>query len=77
MTWEIVVGIISLVTFFISAGAVVYKLSGALAVLETTIRTLAETIRELRSSSHDTHKQLFDRVEDHETRITVLEKTKK
>ena len=77
MTWEIVVGIISLVTFFISAGAVVYKLSGALAVLETTIRTLAETIRELRASSHDTHKQLFDRVEDHETRITVLEKTKK
>jgi uncharacterized protein YoxC len=77
MTWEIVVGIISLVTFFISVGAVVYKLSRALAVLETTIRALSDTIRELRTNSHDTHKQLFDRVEDHETRITVLEKTKK
>ena len=77
MTWEIVVGIISLVTFFISVGSVVYKLSRALAVLETTIRALSDTIRELRANSHDTHKQLFDRVEDHETRITVLEKTKK
>jgi hypothetical protein len=77
MTWEVVVGIITLVTFFISVGAVVYKLSRALAVLETTIRTLSDTIRELRANSHDTHKQLFDRVEDHETRITVLEKAKK
>lgn len=84
MTWEIVAGIITLAGFVSTIAVAAYKLSGTMAMLETTIRALQDTIREMRESSHRTHSTLFDKVdrhgrelEDHEVRISVLEKGEK
>ena len=47
MTWEIVLGIIALVSFGITVGAIVVKITKALAVLTTTLDTLCKTTAEL------------------------------
>lgn len=80
MTWEIFLGIAALVAFVSSIGAIIFKLSKTLAILETTIRTLADTLKDFKANSHQTHQTLFTKVDNqekridkHETRITILE----
>ena len=77
MIWESILGAISLASFCITLGGIVFKLSRTLTTLESAIAALRETIGEFRSSSRETHERLFERIEDHESRITVLEKTNK
>ena len=81
MNWEIAAGVITLLGFAGSIAAWVSKLSKTLAVLETTITTLNKVISELKNNSHDTHKELFCRInnsertlENHEGRLKILEK---
>ena len=84
MTWEILLGIIALVSFVGTVATWIYKLSRILATLDATIKSLNETLQEFRERSHRTHKELFERINeqekaiaDHETRINVLEKNNK
>ena len=44
MSWDIVCGIITLVTFFLAVGGVLVKLTRTLAVLESTVRELKDFI---------------------------------
>ena len=80
MTWETVLGIIALVGFIGSIGVWVSKLSTTLATLSTTIELLINTVKELKSNSHQTHTRLFEKIgehsgmlSDHEIRIKILE----
>ena len=73
MTWEIFLGISALVAFVISIGAIVSKASHMLATLNTTINMLSETLKEFKKDSKTDRKELHDRVDDHETRIGILE----
>lgn len=80
MTWEIVAGIIALVTFIGLIGSWVSKLSKTLGVLENTIQILNQTIGEFKKNSRVTHEKLFERltrdektIENHEVRIKDLE----
>lgn len=83
MSWEIAAGVIALIGFAGSIATWVSKLSKTLAVLETTINTLNKVISEFKNNSHDTHKELFQRIgtservlENHEGRLNNLEKAK-
>jgi hypothetical protein len=83
MSWEIALGVISLLGFAGSIATWVSKLSKTLAVLETTINTLNKVITEFKNNSHDTHKEMFLRInnnertlENHEGRLKSLEKAK-
>ena len=83
MSWEIALGVIALLGFAGSIATWVSKLSKTLAVLETTIDTLNKVMNELKNNSHNTHKEMFFRInsserilENHEGRLKVLEKTK-
>jgi hypothetical protein len=83
MSWEIAAGVIALLGFAGSIATWVSKLSKTLAVLETTINTLNRVISEFKNNSHDTHKEMFIRInnsertlENHEGRLRLLEKTK-
>lgn len=83
MNWEIALGVIALLGFAGSIATWVSKLSKTLAVLETTINTLNKVISELKNNSHDTHKEMFQRInknervlENHEGRLKNLEKVK-
>ncbi len=80
MTWEIVIGLIALVGFVGSIATWISKLSKTLGILENTIKILTKVLDEIKRSSHDTHKDLFQKfathdhmLTDHEGRIKHLE----
>ena len=69
MTWEIFLGIVALTGFVISIGRIVSMSTKAMQRLEDSIVKLDETIREEKKEVRD----LDDTVQNHETRITLLE----
>lgn len=69
MTWEIFLGIVALTGFVISIGRIVSMNTKAMQRLEDSIVRLDETIREEKRDISD----LDDVVQNHETRITLLE----
>lgn len=73
MTWEIFLGISALVAFMIAVGSIISKASQMFATLNATINMLSETLKEFKKDSKSDRKELHDRVDDHETRIGILE----
>lgn len=69
MTWEIFLGIVALTGFVISIGRIVSMNTKAMQKLEDSIVRLDETIREEKKDISN----LDDVVQNHETRITLLE----
>lgn len=69
MTWEIFLGIVALTGFVISIGRIVSSSTKAIQRLEDSIVRLDETIREEKKDISD----LDEVVQNHETRITLLE----
>ena len=49
------------------------KLSKTLASLETTLKALKETLDDLKESNKESHKEFYDKLADHESRIKRLE----
>lgn len=73
MTWEIVAGIIALFGFILTIAGYSGKLSKALASLETTLKALKETLDEFKESNKESHKEFYERLDNHESRISRLE----
>lgn len=73
MTWEIFLGISALVAFVIAVGGIISKASNMFATLNTTINLLSDTLKEFKKDSKTDRKELHERVDDHETRIGILE----
>lgn len=73
MTWEIALGIFALAAFVISAGTIVAKASHMFATLNATITMLSETLKDFKKDSKTDRKELHDKIDDHETRIGILE----
>lgn len=73
MSWEIVLGIITLVGFVGTFVGGAWRISNTLATLNTTIHTLRETLDEFRKDNKSSHNDLYNKIEDHEKRITTLE----
>ena len=73
MTWEIFLGISALVAFVIAIGGIIAKASQMFATLNAAINMLTETLKEFKKDSKTDRKELHDRVDDHETRIGILE----
>lgn len=70
MTWEIALGIFALAAFVISVGAIVAKASQMFATLNAAINMLTETLKEFKKDSKTDRKELHDRADDHEKRIS-------
>lgn len=73
MTWEIVTGIIALVGFVVTIATVSSKQSGILAKLEATLNALNETLEELKENNRASHKDIYNKIGDHDRRIAKLE----
>lgn len=73
MTWEIALGLFALVAFLISVGSIIAKASQMFATLNASINSLTNTLKEFKKDSKSDRQDLHDRVNDHETRIVVLE----
>lgn len=74
MTWEIVVGLITLVGFIATVATWTSKLAKTLTVLNDAINSLRETVREFKVDSKEEHKAIMRRIDDHEERIRELER---
>ena len=70
MTWEIFLGIVALTGFVISIGRIVSMNTKAMQKLEDSIVRLDETIREEKKDISE----LDNTVQNHETRIQILER---
>ena len=70
MTWEIFLGIVALTGFVISIGRIVSMNTKAMQKLEDSIIRLDETIREEKKDINE----LDETVQNHETRIQLLER---
>ena len=69
MTWEIFLGIVALTGFVISIGRIVSMSTKAMQRLEDSILELNKTLIEEKKNV----KELDNTVQNHETRITLLE----
>lgn len=69
MTWEIFLGIVALTGFVITIGRIVSSSTKAMQRLEDSILELNKTILEEKKDLDE----LDDVVQNHETRITLLE----
>lgn len=69
MSWEIVAGIIALVGFIGTIATWSGKLSRTLASLETTLHALRDTLEELKKDNRASHKEFYDRLDDHHDKI--------
>lgn len=74
MSWEIVVGIIALIGVFSTIATWASKLSRSLSSLETTLKGLNETLQELKDNNHESHKEFYKRLNEHDCRIAKLER---
>lgn len=69
MTWEIFLGIVALTGFVVTIGKIVSENTKALQKLEDSILRLDTTLNKQDRDIHD----LDDTVQNHETRISILE----
>lgn len=69
MTWEIFLGIVALTGFVITIGRIVSSSTKAMQRLEDSILELNKTLTEEKKNVKD----LDEVVQNHETRITLLE----
>lgn len=69
MTWEIVVGLLSLVGSLIAVMNVVVRVNKSLTTLEAAVQRLDEIVREQAGKNE----QFSARIGEHETRIVLLE----
>lgn len=73
MTWEIVTGIIAFAGFIITTMTIASKQSGIMAKLEATLQALNETLEELKENNRASHKDIYNKLGDHEKRVGAIE----
>lgn len=74
MTWEILSALIVIVGTLISLGTVLAKLIRVLTRLDDTVKQLRADLDHQRVENRESHKRIYDRLDDHEHRIVELER---
>nr|DAQ85496.1 MAG TPA: Protein of unknown function (DUF1515) [Caudoviricetes sp.] len=77
MTWEILSALIVIVGTLISLGTVLAKLIRVLTRLDDTVKQLRADLDRQREENRESHKRIYDRLDDHESRIVELERGEK
>lgn len=75
MTWEILSALIVVVGTLISLGTVLAKLIRVLTRLDDTVKQLRADLDRQREDNRESHKRIYDRLDDHESRIVELERS--
>lgn len=74
MTWEILSALIVIVGCLVSLGTVLAKLIRVLTRLDDTVKQLRADLDLQRVENRESHKRIYDRLDDHEQRIVELER---
>lgn len=84
MTWQIIAGIIGIIGCAVTLGTCLVKFTSALASLETVVNLLKETVDKFKDGAKETHKELFDELDEHgktlvnhEARLQIIERKDK
>lgn len=75
MTWEIVTGLVVLVSLIATFVGAAWKVANILGTLNATIIELKQALAEFRDDSKQTHADVYNQLHDHDRRITSLEVT--
>ena len=74
MTWEIVVGFISLATAGIAIGKVIYELSRTLTKLNCSVENLNQTLTSLTSQNKQEHEEIRENIADLQNALHTQDK---
>lgn len=72
--WDVFLVFSAVVCLFATVLPFFTKLNRTLGELNATVKQMQEIISKIEQKSRDTHKDLFKKIDDHETRISRLEK---
>ena len=71
--WDVFLILAEIVAFVAVILSFSSKFNQTLGEFRAVITQLKETVANMKINSRDTHKRLFERIDDHETRISRLE----
>ena len=74
--WNVVLVIIALGGFIITLLKTVTSLTTQIATLNTNIKNITDGLNKLTTDNTKTHRELHETVNDHEVRITLIERWK-
>lgn len=74
MTWEILSALIIIVSCLITLGGVLFKLVRTLTRLDDTMAQLRVDLNRQHDENKESHRRIYDRLDDHESRIVELER---
>lgn len=74
MTWEILAALITIVGSLVALGTVLAKLIRVLTRLDDTVKQLRADLDRQRADNKESHKRIYDKLDDHEHRIIELER---
>lgn len=74
MTWEILSALIIIVGCLITLGGVLVKLIRTLTRLDDTMAQLRVDLNRQHDENKESHKRIYDKLDDHEHRIGELER---
>mgnify|MGYP006919069414 FL=1 len=74
MTWEILSALIVIVGCLITLGGVLVKLVRTLTRLDDTMAQLRVDLNRQHDENKESHKRIYDKLDDHEHRIVELER---
>lgn len=72
--WNIFIVLGEIVAFLAIFVTFTSKFGQVLGEVRAVISQLKETVENMQKNSRETHKEIFDKLHDHETRISHLEK---
>lgn len=71
--WDIFLVVVAIVGFLATVIPFFSKLNNTLGELNATVKQLRESLNKIDSNNRDTHKEIFEKLDDHEKRISHLE----
>lgn len=74
MTWEILSALIIIVGCLVTIGGVLVKLVRTLTRLDDTMAQLRVDLNRQHDENKESHRRIYDRLDDHESRIVELER---
>lgn len=75
--WTIITVIVTLIGLFVTLGKPIISLNTAITKLQTSMENLIKEIDDLKTSNSRSHEKIFEQLDDHETRISVIERQTK
>jgi cell division protein FtsL len=75
--WTIITVIVTLTGLFVTLGKPIISLNTAITKLQTSMENLIKEIDDLKVNNARSHEKIFDQLDDHETRISIIERQRK